>query len=61
MFLKFFAYVQSRNKYFNEHYLVNAPASTEQKHVLGKHCIQTQTPLPPAENTQLHSLIHITR
>ena len=29
----------SRNTYFNKHYLVAAPASTEQKHALDKHCI----------------------
>ena len=34
-------YLLSRNTYFNEHYLVAAPASTEQRHALGKHCIQT--------------------
>ena len=51
----------SRNIYFNEHYLVTAPVSTEQKHALGKHCIQTKTPLPPAKNRQIHSLIHISR
>ena len=38
-----------RNTYFNEHYLVTAPASIKQKYALGKHCIQTKTPLPPAK------------
>ena len=33
---------------------VAAPASSEPKHVSGKHCIQQ-----PAKITQLHSLIHI--
>ena len=51
----------SRNTYFNEHHIVATSVSTEQKHALGRHCIQTKTPLPPAKNTQLHSLIHITR
>ena len=51
----------SRNTYFNEHYLVASPAPTEQKQALGKHCIQRETPLPPGKNTQLHSLIYITR
>ena len=61
-FLKFFfTYFQSRNTYFNEHFLVDVPASTKQKHALGKHFIQTKTPLPPDKNTQLHSFIHITR
>ena len=41
--------LRSRNTYFNEHYLVTAPASTEQKHPLSEHCIQTKTPLPPAK------------
>ena len=39
----------SGNTYFNEYYLVAAPASTEQKHGVGKHCIQTKTSLPPAK------------
>ena len=37
----------SRNIYLNEHYLVAVPASTEKKHALGKHCVQTNTTLPP--------------
>ena len=45
-----------RNTYFDEHYLVTAPASTEQKHALGKHCIQTKTPLPPAKTTNYIAL-----
>ena len=53
--MKFFCLL-TRNTYFNEHYLVAAPASTEQKHQLEKHCIQTKTPLTSAKNTQLHSL-----
>ena len=54
--MKFFAYFQETPTYFNEHYLVAAPASTEQKHQLWNHGIQAKTPLPPAKNTQLHSL-----
>ena len=47
----------SRNTYFNEHYLVAAPASTEQKHALSKVYIQTKRPLQPAKNTNYIALI----
>ena len=39
MFLKFFAYFQGTPILMNTK-LVAAPASSEQKHVSGKHCIQ---------------------
>ena len=39
----------SRNTYLNEHYLVAVPASNEEKHALDKHCIQTNTLLPPTK------------